>query len=192
MNWEAIGAAGEVLGAAAVVATLLYVARQLHEQNRALTTSVRDSAFQQLQEWNYQIIADAELAHLFQRGAATDDWEEFSPEERSRLIHTFYSFFKVFENIYLHTAEGSAPPEVWDRNCQVFFAYAAQRCAGRAVREPAGEAGSAVAEDRSADHGRIEDIRGVSRPGAAGACIGRAEFRWRDRRSTRRRIAATS
>jgi hypothetical protein len=126
LNWEAIGAAGEVLGAVAVVATLLYVSRQLREQNRALTTTVRDSAFQQLQEWNYQIMADAELGHLFQRGAATDDWDAFSPEERSRLIHTFYSFFKVFENIYVHTAEGSLPPEVWDRNCQVFFAYAAQ------------------------------------------------------------------
>lgn len=126
MNWQAIGAIGEVLGAIAVVATLLYVARQLDEQNRALTTSVRDSAFQQLQEWNYHVVADAQLSHLFQRGAATDDWSEFSPEERSRLIHVFYSFFKTFENIYLHTAEGSAPPEIWDRNCQVFLAYAAQ------------------------------------------------------------------
>jgi hypothetical protein len=100
VNWEAIGAAGEVLGAAAVVATLLYVARQLHEQNRALTTTVRDSAFLQLQEWNYQIMADPELAHLFQLGAATDDWEGFSPEERSRLIHTFYSFFKEGSRTY--------------------------------------------------------------------------------------------
>lgn len=126
MNWEAIGAIGEVLGAVAVVATLLYVSRQLHEQARALTTTVRDSAFQQLQEWNYQIMADAELGHLFQLGAATSEWEEFSPEERSRLIHVFYSFFKVFENIYLHTQEGSVPKEVWDRNCQVFFAYASK------------------------------------------------------------------
>lgn len=126
MNWEAIGAVGEVLGAIAVVATLLYVARQLDEQARALTTSVRDSAFQQLQEWNYQVMADPDLSHLFQRGAASDDWSGFSPEERSRLIHVLYSFFKTFENIYLHTAEGSAPPEVWERNCQVFFAYAAQ------------------------------------------------------------------
>lgn len=126
MSWEAIGALGEVLGAAAVVATLLYVSRQLHEQARALTTTVRDSAFQQLQEWNYQIMADAELAHLFQQGAATADWEAFSPEERSRLIHAFYSFFKVFENIYVHTREGSAAEEVWDRNCQVFFAYVAK------------------------------------------------------------------
>ncbi len=126
MNWAAIGAIGEVLGAVAVVATLLYVARQLEEQSRALTTSVRDSAFQQLQEWNYQVMADPHLSHLFQRGTATDDWSAFSPEERSRLIHVLYSFFKTFENIYLHTAEGSAPPEVWDRNCQVFLAYAAQ------------------------------------------------------------------
>jgi len=126
MNWAAIGAIGEVLGAVAVVATLLYVARQLHEQGRALTTSVRDSAFQQLQEWNYQVMADPDLSHLFQRGAATDDWSQFSPPERSRLIHVLYSFFKTFENIYLHTAEGSAPVEVWERNCQVFFAYATQ------------------------------------------------------------------
>jgi hypothetical protein len=126
MNWAAIGAIGEVLGAVAVVATLLYVARQLDEQSRALTTNVRDSVFQQLQEWNYQVMADPHLSHLFQRGTATDDWSGFTPEERSRLIHVLYSFFKTFENIYLHTAEGSAPPEVWDRNCQVFFAYAAQ------------------------------------------------------------------
>ena len=126
MNWEAIGAAGEVLGAVAVVATLLYVSKQLQEQGRALTTTVRDSAFQQLQEWNYQVMNDPVLAHLFQLGAASEDWSGLSPEEQSRLIHCFYSFFKVFENVYLHTAEGSAPPEVWDRNCPVFLAYASQ------------------------------------------------------------------
>lgn len=126
MNWDAIGAMGEVLGAVAVVATLLYVSRQLREQARALTTGVRDSAFQQLATWNYQVMADPHLSHLFQRGAATDDWGEFSPEEQSRLIHVFYSFFKVFENVYLHTAEGSADHRVWEQNCRVFFAYASK------------------------------------------------------------------
>jgi len=126
MNWEAVGAMGEVLGAAAVVATLLYVSRQLREQSRALTTNVRDSSFHQLAEWNYQVMADAQLSHLFQRGAATDNWDDFSPEERSRLIHVFYSFFKVFENVFLHTEEGSAQQTVWEQNCQVFFAYASK------------------------------------------------------------------
>jgi hypothetical protein len=50
VNREAIGAIGEVLGAAAMVATLVYVSRQIREQNRPLQTNTRDSAFHQLQE----------------------------------------------------------------------------------------------------------------------------------------------
>lgn len=126
MNWDALGAVGQLVGALAVVATLLYVSRQLRQQTRALNTTVRDSVFHQLQEWNYQIVADRPLADLFQRGAASADWREFDHVDQARLIHVFYSFFKVFENIYLHAAEGSTSPEVWERNCQVFFAYAAQ------------------------------------------------------------------
>ncbi len=126
MNWNALGAIGQLVGALAVVATLLYVSRQLREQTRALNTTVRDSAFHQLQEWNYQIVADRSLADLFQRGAASADWSEIDHVDQARLIHVFYSFFKVFENIYLHAAEGSTSPAVWEQNCQVFFAYAAQ------------------------------------------------------------------
>lgn len=126
MNWEAVGAIAELMGAVAVVATLLYVARQLEEQSRALSTTVRDSAFHQLQEWNYQIIADPLLANLFQNGAVSEDWSELSRADQARLIHVFYSFFKVFENIYVHAAEGSVAEDVWEQNCQVFFAYASQ------------------------------------------------------------------
>ncbi len=36
MNWNAIGAVGEILGALAVVATLFYVARQIRENTRAV------------------------------------------------------------------------------------------------------------------------------------------------------------
>ena len=155
MNWTAIGALGEVLGAVAVVATLLYVARQLEEQGRALTTSVRDSAFQQLQEWNYQVVADPVLSHLFQRGAANEDWSEFSPEEQSRLIHILYSFFKTFENIYVHSAEGSVPPEVWERNCQVFFAYASQPGCRRYWNDRRG----------ALDERFVEVLEGMGQPG---------------------------
>ena len=34
MNWEAIGAVGEVFGAIALVATLLYLGRQIGQTNR--------------------------------------------------------------------------------------------------------------------------------------------------------------
>ena len=126
MNWEAIGAVGELVGAAAVVATLLYVSRQLREQSRALNTTVRDSVFHQLQEWNYNLIADRPLCDLFQRGVVSEDWSEFPPEDQARLFHLFYSFLKVFENIYIHATAGSVSADVWEQNCPILFAYSTQ------------------------------------------------------------------
>ena len=41
MNWEAIGAIGEVLGAFAVVATLLYLALQVRHAKTATTDAIR-------------------------------------------------------------------------------------------------------------------------------------------------------
>lgn len=126
MDWNAVSAIGSIAGAIGVIATLVYVSRQIRDQNRALQTTIRDSAFQQLQSWNYQLIADRELAHLFQRGAMQADWSTLDEQDRARLVHVLYSFFKVFENIYLHAVDGSVDRQVWDRNCTVFFAYAKQ------------------------------------------------------------------
>jgi hypothetical protein len=43
VNWEAIGAIGEVLGAAAVVATLGYLAVQIRKKSRAVKNSAAQS-----------------------------------------------------------------------------------------------------------------------------------------------------
>ncbi len=43
MNWEAIGSAGEVIGAVAVFLTLLYLARQIRDNTRALSAQSRHS-----------------------------------------------------------------------------------------------------------------------------------------------------
>jgi len=126
MSWDAIGAIGEVGGAIAVVATLVYLSRQMRDQSNALRTNIRDSAFHQLQEWNYQVMADPSLAGAFQRGAREADWSQFEEDERWRLLHVMYSFFKLFENIYLHSLEGSVSPEVWERNQAIFVAYATE------------------------------------------------------------------
>lgn len=126
MDWNAVSAIGSIAGAIGVIATLVYVSRQIRDQNRALQTTIRDSAFQQLQTWNYQIMADRELAFLFQRGTIETDWSSFDERDRARLVHVLYSFFKLFENIYLHAVDGSVPVHVWERNCAVFFAYAKQ------------------------------------------------------------------
>ena len=39
MNWDAIGAVGEILGAGAVVATLLYLSVQIRQNSKSLSSS---------------------------------------------------------------------------------------------------------------------------------------------------------
>jgi hypothetical protein len=51
---------------------------------------------------------------------------ELEEDDRARLIHVMYSFYKLFENIYLHSLDGSIDPDVWERNQAVFVAYASQ------------------------------------------------------------------
>lgn len=41
MNWEAIGAIGEAVGAIAVIVTLFYLAVQIHQNNRNVEESIR-------------------------------------------------------------------------------------------------------------------------------------------------------
>ena len=66
MNWEAIGAVGETVGAIAVIISLVYLALQVRSGTRALKTENRDSSFQSLMEFNYILVGDSDLAYLFQ------------------------------------------------------------------------------------------------------------------------------
>ena len=54
MNWDAFGAIAELLGAIAVLATLLYLARQIRESSKAQTLSTYNSfidGYMRFNEW---------------------------------------------------------------------------------------------------------------------------------------------
>lgn len=75
-------------------------------------------------DYTVRIIADPELGHLFQRGCR--DYQALSEKERARMVHVFFSFFKMFERIYLHHRHGAVEAEVWLSNREMLLAYASQ------------------------------------------------------------------
>ena len=83
MNWEAIGAIGEVLGAAGVIFTLVYLAVQIR-QNTAMT---RMSAMQHIiqggVDHNRAIADNPELAALLNK--AVDNPEALTNDEKLRV-----------------------------------------------------------------------------------------------------------
>ena len=124
MNWEAFGAIGELIGAATVVVSLVYVSFQLRSGTRALQTTTRDSVFKSLQEWNLVCMGEPRLGWIFQSGAR--DFDGLGEEDRARYLHVMYSFHKLFENIYLHHLDGVVPLEIWEPNLMMLTVYATQ------------------------------------------------------------------
>ena len=62
MSWEAIGAIGNLLGAISVLLTLLYLAKQIKENSKLLTTSVYQTAVDGYNEMASMFIENPELA----------------------------------------------------------------------------------------------------------------------------------
>lgn len=124
MSWDAIGAIAEAIGALAVVVSIVYLAVQIQSGTKALRTTLRDSAFHNLQEWNYVLSSDEELPWIFKRGLRNPT--DLNDKELARFHHMMYSFYKVFENIYLHFLEGSIAEEAWENNNEILFLYYAQ------------------------------------------------------------------
>jgi len=132
MNWEAVGAIAELVGAAAVVISLIYLAFQVRTGSRALQTTMRDSSFHALTEYNLYLISDPDLPWEFQQGCR--DPSGLNEKQKARFVHSAYAFFKLFENLYLHYLDGSLRAEAWEYNSKVLIAYAAQPGAQSYVR----------------------------------------------------------
>ena len=94
MNWNAIGASGEVFGAIAVVATLIYLARQV-TQGVALARATQNKEIQAAwSAFNEQVLTHPELAGLLDQ--LENPTREFSSIERVQLRHLAYRFANVW------------------------------------------------------------------------------------------------
>jgi hypothetical protein len=124
MNWEAVTAVAEAFGAAAVVISLVYLSVQVRSGSKALQTTMRDSAFHALTEYNLYLISDPDLPWVFQQGCR--DATVLDEKQKARFVHAAYAFFKLFENAYLHYLDGSLTGETWEHNWKVLAAYGAQ------------------------------------------------------------------
>lgn len=95
MNWDAIGAVGEILGAIAVVATLIYLAKQTTENSRAVkASSAREVTLAEAQ-WHGELARDPELKRILSISMKIpmhdyndDEWSEF----RLLAMRTFVQF----------------------------------------------------------------------------------------------------
>lgn len=96
MNWEAIGAIGEVAGAITVVATLFYLSLQIRQNSSSLdraneyaqATSIHNSNVQFAQLFT-PIMQDPELASIYSRGIGGKSLDEIEAIRYTLFVKTY-------------------------------------------------------------------------------------------------------
>jgi hypothetical protein len=112
MNWEAVGAIGEVGGAIAVVLTLVYLARQIRHSADATKIAAYHQGSQQMWSLALAVSSDPELADILSR-TYEGNIDSLELPERIRLEFALASLYFGFESLLALHERGHIDPELW-------------------------------------------------------------------------------
>jgi hypothetical protein len=83
VNWNALGAVGEIVGAISVVITLVYLAVQTRQNTEAVRHAFARGVMEDANAWRFKIVEDAALSELFRKGLR--DPESLDANDRYRF-----------------------------------------------------------------------------------------------------------
>ena len=124
MNWDAIGAIGEIIGAGAVVLSLLYLAVQMRHNSRETQAANRNAMAQRSTDIMMQITTDKELTVLIQKGMV--DVEGLDETELFRFDMVMYALFDSIEATFSQWQRGAVTDEDWTKRAKELGNYMAR------------------------------------------------------------------
>jgi hypothetical protein len=116
VNWDAIGAVGEILGALAVFASLMYLAAQIRGQRK----QARASAFQEIgiaTAAGWSVLAqNRELSDaVWAAVARKDGYLDLSESDKGIIRAQLLSWIRLGESLYLQTQQEILDEEAMDK-----------------------------------------------------------------------------
>ena len=132
MNWEAIGAFGEVTGSLAVLVTLIYFASQVRHIKRQIEADGRNSEIDAIMQMRCQMASDEGLAELVVKANSN---EPLSPVETIRFHSYIGAWVQVYQRIFLSHLEGIQDDLAWEAAKKYMPQFAASEAARRAFLE---------------------------------------------------------
>lgn len=111
MNWEAIGASGELLGSLMVLATLIYLAIQTRSINKQSKADARYAFVNAVGEINMSIADSVSNASVWRRGLeSVDDLNEDERMQFVMFVGQYANLWSVMHQLHL---EGILPETQW-------------------------------------------------------------------------------
>jgi len=112
MNWEAIGAVGELVGSVAVVASLVYVAAQLRQHTAMMRTLASQERVQRDFDIAAALIENRDVAEIWVKGRS--DFASLNEVDQQRLIWFERRAIIHWNNMFELRNRGQLPEADWN------------------------------------------------------------------------------
>ena len=112
MNWDALGAIGEVVGAIAVVATLAYLAVQIRQNNKLSQTTAVQTVSQQNLDFLGMLATNPDLGEVWFKGA--ENYDKLDARAKQGFYFVAQMLLRLFEDQHHLRTQGALPDEMWE------------------------------------------------------------------------------
>jgi hypothetical protein len=112
MDWNAIGAIGEIIGALAVFLTLVYLALQIRQNTKAIQASAVDAGIGRLNDVRKSVYENGDLTRIYLQGIAQP--ADLDDESRVRFRLLLHNILLSISNIYSQTSYTGLSLSTWE------------------------------------------------------------------------------
>ena len=122
MNWDAIGAVGEIIGATAVVVTLLVLVIQIRQN----TSEVRANTASSILDKSIDLFGESLRSEVPEILSKVRSGESLSEAEKERFRLFIRRNLQLFEQVYLQYREGRVSEEImcaYNQRIRTHFEY---------------------------------------------------------------------
>jgi hypothetical protein len=113
MNWEAVGASAETLGALAVIISLLYLASQVRQNTVESRFSRYDTFVRNIADVRRSILQNETLSRVWEVGLHRPT--ELTEVEAAQLRLLLYNATQCIESLHLQLTQSGLDKEIWSR-----------------------------------------------------------------------------
>ena len=118
MNWEALGAIGEIVGAVGVIGTLGYLAVQIRHNTRTGAAELRQGFYDYTSRQMLHGTDSAGFSALLAKAGMTN--ELLSPGERMQISRHFLAVFVGYQGAYFQYRQDALPEDDW-KTCRALL-----------------------------------------------------------------------
>jgi hypothetical protein len=108
VNWEAISAIGQIVGALAVVVSLIYLGREIRSNARA----ARVASLHDINRWLGELVEHPNLGELYYRGI--HDLASLENADLVRFSTLMVQLFYIHQELYYQQLDGHLDPRLSD------------------------------------------------------------------------------